>query len=153
MLIKQLDSRDYTLFKHLIQEYISEGYCADFHLTKEAGSQISMERIKELDRYMQLDQAILIGIIEEDQLWGFLWAYKHEYYGQTRMHVTELTIDKKHRHEGLGELLMKEVEAIARQLHVSLIDLCVTDENIPAVGLYEKLGFHTERRYLTKEIS
>jgi ribosomal protein S18 acetylase RimI-like enzyme len=56
------------------------------------------------------------------------------------------------RGRGAGRALMDATEAYARAHGLSYVSLMVTEDNAPARTLYERAGFVTERRMLTKTL-
>jgi len=76
--------------------------------------------------------------------------YKHEYFGETRMHINQIIVDKEYKRKGIGKRLLEEAEKKAKELGIKVIDLFVSEKNAEAVNFYEKTGFVTERRYLKK---
>ncbi|HEY0394837.1 MAG TPA: GNAT family N-acetyltransferase [Candidatus Elarobacter sp.] len=56
------------------------------------------------------------------------------------------------RGRGAGRALLDAAEAFARANGLRYVSLMVTDDNAPARGLYDKAGFVTERRMLTKRL-
>jgi RimJ/RimL family protein N-acetyltransferase len=61
-------------------------------------------------------------------------------------HVADLglMVAAAHRREGIGSLLMGEAEAWARGARIRKLELHVFPHNIPAIALYEKLGYERE---------
>lgn len=152
MMIKILQNKDYIEFKETIRKLLSESYYNNFNISKKLSNEISNEKISQLDEYIQTEKAILLGAVKKNKLIGFIWVYKHEYFGEHRLHVNQVVIDVENRKEGIGEKLILEIEKFAKQLDIKVIDLFVTDSNNSAIKLYEKLGFKTKRRYLEKKI-
>jgi ribosomal protein S18 acetylase RimI-like enzyme len=60
-------------------------------------------------------------------------------------HVTQVCVLPDHRSRGLGELLIAATAANLRQRNFSLLSLTVTEANVRAVTLYQRLGFDTKR--------
>jgi len=62
-------------------------------------------------------------------------------------HITQICVLPEVRHRGIGyELLRRSLEGLA-QLGCRKVSLTVTDRNREASGLYERLGFVTERKF------
>jgi ribosomal protein S18 acetylase RimI-like enzyme len=53
---------------------------------------------------------------------------------------------------GIGRALMEEAEAVARGMGRTYVSLMVTEENAAARSLYDRAGFVTERRMMTKAL-
>ncbi|KAH0448435.1 hypothetical protein IEQ34_022235 [Dendrobium chrysotoxum] len=58
--------------------------------------------------------------------------------------ITKLAVKESYRRQGLGEALMKAAIQKCRTRNVLRVCLHVDPERIPAVSLYEKLGFQIE---------
>jgi ribosomal protein S18 acetylase RimI-like enzyme len=53
---------------------------------------------------------------------------------------------------GVGRALMAEAEGVARGMGRAYVSLMVTEENVAARALYDRAGFVTERRMMTKAL-
>jgi ribosomal protein S18 acetylase RimI-like enzyme len=62
-------------------------------------------------------------------------------------HITQLCIDPALRGLGLGHLLLQHCAHFNAQRGVTHLSLTVTEANIPALRLYEELGFSTLHRF------
>jgi ribosomal protein S18 acetylase RimI-like enzyme len=56
------------------------------------------------------------------------------------------------RNRGVGRALIDAVDGYARAAELRYVSLMVTEDNAPARTLYERAGFATERRMLTKTL-
>ena len=57
------------------------------------------------------------------------------------VHVLNLAVDPRHREQGLGGTLMREVLREARQRHATAVTLEVRRSNVAGRRLYESFGF------------
>ncbi|WP_254050324.1 GNAT family N-acetyltransferase [Myroides sp. N17-2] len=57
------------------------------------------------------------------------------------LYVDALAVDNRFRGQGVGQLLLKEIEKIAIEENLSFVSLDVVKENTRAKELYEKVGF------------
>lgn len=57
------------------------------------------------------------------------------------LYVDALAVDGRFRGQGVGQLLLKEIEKIAIEENLSFVSLDVVKENTRAKELYEKVGF------------
>ena len=89
-------------------------------------------------------------MFNDGTLVGFVWCYIHDYFGEKRLHVNQIVIDKDFRGQGIAKKLLAQTEKYADKLNIKTIDLFVTEGNITAVKMYEDLGYVTERRYLKR---
>lgn len=80
-------------------------------------------------------------------------SFSFEYRGYDAF-VDELYIAKEYRRRGIGRRAMEFVEVAAAELGVNAIHLEVTDGNDPAIGLYRRVGYSGNERFLmTKWLS
>jgi ribosomal protein S18 acetylase RimI-like enzyme len=66
--------------------------------------------------------------------------------------VAYMAVEPEAQRRGAGRALLSEVERLAAERGLSYVSLMVTEENDAARGLYERAGFGTERRMMTKPI-
>jgi diamine N-acetyltransferase len=74
-------------------------------------------------------------------------SFSFEYRGYDAF-IDELYIAKEYRGQGIGRRAMEFVEGAARELGVNAIHLEVTDGNDPAIGLYRRVGYAGNERFL-----
>jgi [ribosomal protein S18]-alanine N-acetyltransferase len=70
-----------------------------------------------------------------------LWGYCILYPAVDELHLLNITIDPLLRRHGIGSRVMQAIEGIATQQKMSRIILEVRPSNIPAVKLYERMGY------------
>jgi ribosomal-protein-alanine N-acetyltransferase len=70
-----------------------------------------------------------------------LWGYCILYPAVDELHLLNITIDPLLRRNGIGSRVMQAIEGIATQQKMSRIILEVRPSNIPAVKLYERMGY------------
>lgn len=59
-------------------------------------------------------------------------------------HITTLAVDREHRRQGIGSMLLEKLIDRARSLGLRYLTLEVRESNIPAQKLYHKYGFVVE---------
>lgn len=150
--IKILQHDDFLNNKDSLNKLLSLSYESNFNITKYLCDIIVDSKIKELELYLKNQKAILIGVLHNNTLVGFVWCHVHDYFGEKRIHVNQIIVEEDYRGKGIAKELLKQVEIYASQLNIKTIDLFVTERNNTAVDMYENLGFVTERRYLKKNI-
>ncbi len=64
--------------------------------------------------------------------------------------VAYTAVEPHARGRGIGHALLLAAEEHAREAGLHYVSLMVTDDNAPARALYDRAGFVTERRMLTK---
>lgn len=55
--------------------------------------------------------------------------------------ITNMAVAKRYRKQGIGAALMQEMEQRGIKKDVSVFFLEVRESNLPAIGLYEKMGY------------
>jgi [ribosomal protein S18]-alanine N-acetyltransferase len=70
-----------------------------------------------------------------------LWGYCILYPAVDELHLLNITIDPALRRNGIGSRVMQAIEGIAMRQKMSRIILEVRPSNIPAVKLYEHMGY------------
>jgi ribosomal-protein-alanine N-acetyltransferase len=73
----------------------------------------------------------------DKEIVGYVGLYKMGNDGD----ITNIGISSLHRRKGIGYKLMSSVLDFAKRENMELITLEVRESNIPAIALYEKLGF------------
>ncbi|BCJ95105.1 GCN5 family N-acetyltransferase [Anaerocolumna cellulosilytica] len=87
---------------------------------------------------------ILVAETSEKEIIGYIWAergiprrIRHSAYIVTG-------IRKSYRGRGIGTSLFKELEKQAKEKGITRLELTVIKENIPALNLYQKMGYRIE---------
>ncbi|MCU0480362.1 MAG: GNAT family N-acetyltransferase [Anaerolineae bacterium] len=60
--------------------------------------------------------------------------------------ISDLWVDEAYRNRGIGTAIIRELAKVAKGRGVQFIEIGVTDDNIAARRLYERLGFVPHRR-------
>ena len=93
-------------------------------------------------------------IAEEDgERVGFLlllYDVPDEVTGTEQAFVAYTAVEPLARGRGAGRAMMDAAEVYARARGLRYVSLMVTEDNAPARALYDKAGFVTERRMMTK---
>lgn len=150
--IKKLEYEDFKANENIIFELLLNTYMTNFQFSYETGKVICKEKLKLLDQYIKKENALLIGAYDDNNLVGFLWMFKQNYFGEIRMHINQIAVSDSFKGKGAGKRLMKEAENETIKHGIDTIDLFVSETNLVAVNMYEKLGFTTERRYIKKKL-
>jgi ribosomal protein S18 acetylase RimI-like enzyme len=74
-------------------------------------------------------------------------SFSFEYRGFDAF-IDELYIAEEYRRRGIGQRAMEFVEVAAAELGVNAIHLEVTNGNDPAIGLYRRVGYAGNERFL-----
>lgn len=102
------------------------------------------------------DQIVYI-VKKDNELVGFLYGFIKKFSGifKTRItaHVSDITIKKNYRRQGIGTMLMQKFEEdFAKPRKVDEISLNVHAENIDGLRFYNKLGFKRRLISLRKSL-
>lgn len=152
MRIKALTTNDFINNKSTILELLVETYMLNFDISKAKSEVICKGKIEELLEYLNQNHVILIGAYQEELLVGFLWSYKHEFFGEKRLHINQIVVQTDYRGKKVGSKLMEAVEEVAKEQKINTIDLFVSEDNLKAINMYDSIGYMTERRYMKKNI-
>jgi ribosomal protein S18 acetylase RimI-like enzyme len=79
-----------------------------------------------------------------------LWIKPDLAHGDTVVEVPMLVVSEDRRREGVGKLLMEEVQTLAAENGANLIELVATTQNTTAREFYRSLGF-VETDHVTLE--
>jgi ribosomal protein S18 acetylase RimI-like enzyme len=79
-----------------------------------------------------------------------LWIKPDLAHGDTVVEVPTLVVAEGSRREGVGKLLMEEVQRLGAENGAGLIELAATTQNVPAREFYRTLGF-VETDHVTLE--
>jgi ribosomal protein S18 acetylase RimI-like enzyme len=95
---------------------------------------------------------VLVAEDEDDTVVGAasLWAKPDLAHGDAVVEVPMLVVSEDRRREGVGKLLMEEVQRLAAENNADLIELVATTQNTPAREFYRSLGF-VETDHVTLE--
>jgi ribosomal protein S18 acetylase RimI-like enzyme len=106
------------------------------------------ERLAELleeprARVLVAEGDVVVGVVS-------LWIKPDLAHGDSVVEVPMLVISEDRRREGVGKLMMEEVQRLAAENGATLIELVATTQNNPAREFYRSLGF-VETDHVTLE--
>lgn len=78
---------------------------------------------------------------EDDQIVGFITGVIYPDKKTLNGHILTIDVPSSHRRKGIGETLLQRMEAMFAQKGVQASILEVREDNVPALGLYRKLGY------------
>ncbi len=94
-------------------------------------------------RVLVAEGDVVVGVVS-------LWIKPDLAHGDSVVEVPMLVISKDRRREGVGQLMMEEVQRLAAEYGATLIELVATTQNNPAREFYRSLGF-VETDHVTLE--
>lgn len=109
------------------------------------------EKCDEIKAYLQKDAAIIYAAVEGGELLGWVWCHPITRLVKRRLHISEIGVAETCQGRGIGQKLLAETEAYARDNGFEEIDLFVTASNERAVDFYKKSSYIPER-FLMKKI-
>jgi ribosomal protein S18 acetylase RimI-like enzyme len=89
------------------------------------------------------DDGSVVGVVS-------LWIKPDLAHGDSVVEVPMLVVSEERRREGIGKLLMEEVQSLAAENGAKLIELVATTQNSAAREFYRSLGF-VETDHVTLE--
>ena len=106
------------------------------------------ERLAELleeprARVLVAEGDVVVGVVS-------LWIKPDLAHGDSVVEVPMLVISEDRRREGVGKLMMEEVQRLAAENGANFIELVATTQNNPAREFYRSLGF-VETDHVTLE--
>ena len=97
---------------------------------------------------MLVDPAVTIFIAEEDaEALGYIFCKLIEQpenpftFATRYLHVDQISVHPSAQRQGVGAVLIKQAEGLAKELNVQRIELDSWDFNIEAHVFFERLGF------------
>jgi len=96
--------------------------------------------------------AMVLGMFDNDDLIGFVWAYEHPYREEVRIYVNEIHVDEHYRNRGVGKQLLCAVECLAKKRGYHALYIHAEGKNESAIRLYRNEGYEVERVQLRKEL-
>jgi ribosomal protein S18 acetylase RimI-like enzyme len=89
------------------------------------------------------DDGVVVGVVS-------FWIKPDLAHGDTVVEVPTLVVAEGSRREGVGKLLMEEVQKLGAENGANLIELVATTQNVAAREFYRSLGF-VETDHVTLE--
>jgi ribosomal protein S18 acetylase RimI-like enzyme len=117
------------------------------------GDEYILGKARELLPYLESAKAVLFGAFDQNKLIGFLWAYPRVFLEESRLYINAMIVAEQYRGQGIGKLLVLELEKYARREKIPAIDVQTASFKIDAIDFYRKLGFEHERVQMRKSIS
>jgi RimJ/RimL family protein N-acetyltransferase len=90
------------------------------------------------------DAALFVAELPDGELVGRLSLMRDPHPSSPHVADLGLMVASSHRRLGIGSALMGAAETWARDAGVSKLELHVFPHNVPALALYEKLGYERE---------
>lgn len=151
MEIRTFDANDILKNKETLTEMLRDNYRVNFP-DKDISPDFCREKFEMLVSNTKEGNAFVWAALLEEGMAGFAWAFLHEYFGEKRLHINHIFVKKEHRHQGIARSLMEAILEWTRSMGTGCVDLYVRKDNAAAAALYSRLGFETERVYMTLKV-
>lgn len=102
------------------------------------------EQREEIRSILAQDNQMMWVIENGPELVAWLGAWGERYRRVRHSVLIGVGVRKGYRRKGLGAALFTQLEKWARKHGISRLELVVAVENVPAIALYEKMGFEIE---------
>lgn len=111
------------------------------------------EKYEEMLIYISERKAIVLGVIEDEKFAGMVWGYTYPFRDdKLRMYISILHVDESLRGQGIGGILMEQMEKEALKSGYKSLFLHAEAFNTGAIKFYERIGFQPERIQMVKRI-
>lgn len=120
----------------------------DYYVDEDYGN----NRCNQLKAYLHDGSGIVFGAIVNDKMCGWLWCHEINRVGKRKLHIAEIVVNEKFRHQGVGTQLLNNAEKYAIEQGILEVDLFVTKMNREAVSFYEKSAYVIERYLMNKKL-
>ena len=103
-----------------------------------------VEEIRNNIRAVLTQNNLLLGVVLEDQLVGFLSATKGSFNRNRHSAYLVIGLLERARSKGFGSQLFKRLLLWAKEQSLTRLELTVLCHNTAAIALYQKFGFEIE---------
>ena len=144
-MIKLIDKDEFNKNTAIFEEILRDIYHKNFDIDMELLKKKVVDKIKDLNSYLENDTAVLLGAYHNLSLIGFLWMYMISDNKTTKMHITQIGILPNYQGLGYGKLLMEKAEEQALFFNVKYIEL---------YSKFDKklIKFYTKNKYNIKQV-
>lgn len=108
-----------------------------------------------LQERIRRNEAAVFLAFENEKPVGFTLVYPT--FSSVRLSkiliLNDLYVEKEERKNGIGEKLIQKVIELAQLSNADLVRLRTANDNYTAQGLYEKLNFKKDEKFLTYDLS
>lgn len=101
----------------------------------------------------QTESKVFIAENDQNEPIGYLVLYpssREELTGLWQGWVMDFAVVQTMRRQGVGRVLMEAAEKYCRDNGISYLGLAVSSHNLPALRLYQDMGFGEERKLMVK---
>lgn len=150
-IIKKIDRQKLVKYKNDILRLLAENYSINLgnHMNV---TEVAEKKYEELIGFEADGSAILYGAFKDNVMLGFMWAYVRGVFGQDRIHLEHIIVDKTARRQGVGKKLLEKLNEEALEKKIDIIELFTTLNNKNAVSFYENNEYEKVRVLMEKRV-
>ena len=152
MNIRKAKIEDYDKIIELYKELYDAEKIFDKNLSSTYN--VSEKQKEEIQKRIKSRKEIFLVAEEDDKIIGLIDGYiiDNSNHIEKVGYLDHLCVNKKYRKLGIGENLIKEFSNKMKNKNVTYLKLNAFEKNLPAIALYEKLGFEEYSIYYMKII-
>lgn len=149
--IKKMCKNDFDKDVEIIRKLLEQNYKANFIGNFDFRETVKTN-VESMKNFFDDGTAIVFGSYLETKLRGFLWAYKKTFFGEKRIHISHIIIDKRFRGLGIGSKIIRNLETYATKKGIHKIELITSESNKKTLDFYTKHGFSIARFQFEKKV-
>lgn len=107
-------------------------------------------KIESLIGHVSDGSAMVFGVFDNEELIGYVWAYRHQFREEERIYVNEIHVAEPYRGKGVGKQLLSAVESMAKERGFGATYLHAEGNNEGAICFYRNQGYEIERVQVRK---
>lgn len=152
MNIRKAKIEDYDKVMELYKELYDAEKIFDKNLSSTYN--VSEKQKEEIQKRIKSRKEIFLVAEEDDKIIGLIDGYiiDNSNHIEKVGYLDHLCVNKKYRKLGIGENLIQEFSNKMKNKNVTYLKLNAFEKNLPAIALYEKLGFEEYSIYYMKKI-
>lgn len=152
MNIRKAKIEDYDKIIELYKELYDAEKIFDKNLSSTYN--VSEKQKEEIQKRIKSRKEIFLVAEEDDKIIGLIDGYiiDNSNHIEKVGYLDHLCVNKKYRKLRIGENLIQEFSNKMKNKNVTYLKLNAFEKNLPAIALYEKLGFEEYSIYYMKKI-
>lgn len=132
-------------------ELLNENYCINFPHRDNLSDFVDVN-FYDMRKFNRDGSALIIGSFIDEKIIGFLWAYKRIFLGESKLHISHVVVNSEFRGFGIGTSMINQLEKLALEKDIKVIELLTTSENTNTIQFYKNYGFNVTRLQLEKNL-
>jgi 8-oxo-dGTP pyrophosphatase MutT (NUDIX family)/predicted GNAT family N-acyltransferase len=134
-----------------ILKFVKEKFIYDMDRVKKLVGQLDPSAsVNEQSLYKAMMDGYVCKIEEKGELLGMGWIFPRQTMLRNQAVVEDMIVDESQRGKGLGEKILRNLIAWAKNEGVEVVELTTNPKRVAANSLYQKVGFklHPTNHYL-----